>query len=87
MSDPITERDFRMPEFLDAKPEDYERRGDGAIVRKDRWETALRAISSAMGVNAREGFECDLLVFSVEQLIEKAREAGIEPYYFEEFPK
>jgi hypothetical protein len=87
MSEPITERDFRKPEFRDAKPEDYERRDDGAIVRKDRWEKACYRIASLIGASARDGFECDLLVFSVEHLIEQARKAGIEPHYFEELPK
>ena len=41
----VTEQDFRMPEFRDAKVEDYEIRGDGKVVRKDRWETGLRSIA------------------------------------------
>lgn len=42
----VTERDFRMPEFRDADPNDYEIRDDGKIVRKDRWETGVRRIAS-----------------------------------------
>ena len=40
----VTERDFRRPEFLDAKPEDYEFRSDGSLARKDRWEKGIRSI-------------------------------------------
>lgn len=83
----VTERDFRMPEFWDAKPEDYERREDGRIVRKDRWETTVRAIATAIGVGAREGFECDVLLFWVKNLIQRAKAAGIEPHYDEELPQ
>ena len=73
MSKPVTEQDFRMPQFWDAKPEDYERREDGEIVRKDRWETTVRKIASAIGVDPREGFECEVLLFWVENLIERAK--------------
>ncbi len=44
----VTERDFRQEEFRDADPKDYEFRDDGAIVRKDRWETGVRRIASAI---------------------------------------
>jgi len=56
MSDnqPVTELDFRKPEFRDAKPQDYERREDGAIVRKDRWEMGFRAIVEPLGGNLRK---------------------------------
>jgi len=87
MSKPVTENDFRLPEFHDAKVEDYERRSDGRIVRKDRWEKTCWEIAGLLGIDPREGFECDLLLFSLKQLIEKAKEAGVEPYYFDEVPK
>ena len=45
MSRAVTERDFRLPEFRNANVEDYEIRGDGKVVRKDRWETGIREIS------------------------------------------
>lgn len=83
----VKEADFRMPQYRDAKPEDYEFREDGRLVRKDRWETTVRKIASKLGVDARDGFECDLLLFSVENLIERAKDAGIEPVYYDEFPK
>jgi len=87
MGRPVTEQDFRMPQFRDAKPEDYERRDDGFIVRKDRWETTVRAIASEFGVDAREGFECETLLFWVEDFIERAKAAGVEPHYDEELPQ
>lgn len=87
MSRPVTEADFRRPEFRDAKPEDYEFRGDGRIVRKDRWETTVRNIAEMFGADSRDGFECDLLQFSVEDFIRRARSAGIEPHYYDELPK
>lgn len=37
----VAELDFRLPEFRDAKVEDYEFREDGKLVRKDRWESAV----------------------------------------------
>ena len=63
----VTERDFRMPEFADADPKDYEFREDGKIVRKDRWETGFRKIAETLGFNLREGFE-------IEEVVEKARD-------------
>jgi hypothetical protein len=46
----VTERDLRMPEFRDAKPEELEFRDDGALVRKDRWESGVRRIANAFGM-------------------------------------
>jgi hypothetical protein len=69
----VTERDFRRPEFRDAKPEDYERRDDGAIVRKDRWESGIRRIRGRLGDDRRE-FEVDDVVSAVAALV-----ASIEP--------
>lgn len=47
----VTEADFRMPEFRDAKVEDYEWRDDGKLVRKDRWEIGIRRIAGRLGMN------------------------------------
>lgn len=41
----VTERDFRMPEFRNADPNDYEFRDDGVLVRKDRWEMGVVRIA------------------------------------------
>lgn len=68
MARDVTETDFRMPEFRDAKPEDYEFRKDGKIVRKDRWETGIHRIRSHLGDERRE-FEIDDIVKAVEALV------------------
>ncbi|HET8689424.1 MAG TPA: hypothetical protein VFM18_22665 [Methanosarcina sp.] len=62
----VTERDFRMPEFMDADPEDYEFRGDGKIVRKDRWERGIRTIANIIGVY--KDLEIDNVVQRVREL-------------------
>ena len=73
----VTEMDFRLPEFKDAKVEDYEFRGDGKIVRKDRWERGIRSIAYHLSrldeysISTRD-FEIDELVDVVEQLVNKA---------------
>ena len=67
---PVTEIDLRMPEFRDPdlKLEELEfRSSDGKIVRKDRWETGFRSIATALGFNAREGFE-------IPDVVKKARD-------------
>lgn len=75
MSAPVTERDFRLPGLEDAKVEDYERRADGQIVRKDRWERGMHRVATALGMNGRGGFEIDAVVSAVEEL--KARMDGL----------
>jgi hypothetical protein len=68
----VTEMDFRMPEFRDAKAEDYEFRDDGKIVRKDRWERAVRSVAFAIGFTGRKEWE-------IEDVVERVREiAGQE---------
>lgn len=51
MTRTVTERDFRIPEFYDAEPKDYEFRSDGKLVRKDRWEEGIRSISYTVQIN------------------------------------
>lgn len=63
----VTERDFRSPEFRDANVEDYEFRGDGKLVRKDRWERAICSIRSMVGVSGRE-FEIPDVVEAVRKM-------------------
>lgn len=48
----VTEFDLRAEPFKhpSIKPEDYEFRDDGVIVRKDRWESAVRQLASAVGM-------------------------------------
>lgn len=64
----VTERDFRMPEFMDARTEDYEFRDDGKLVRKDRWERGIHTIRSLVGMNGRE-FEIPEVVQAVRVLV------------------
>lgn len=68
MTSPITEFDLRAEEFKDPylKPEHFERRDDGAIVRKDRWEKAVRAFAETFGLNTRQGFEITAVVERAE---------------------
>lgn len=68
----VTEFDFRSPSFRDAKVEDYEFREDGGLVRKDRWEQAVRSIASTLDFTARGGWEIDIVAAKVEEL-KKAR--------------
>lgn len=65
----VTEADFRQPEFRDALPEDYEFRPDGKLVRKDRWENAVRTIGGLVGVNGRE-FEVPDVIAAVQALVQ-----------------
>ena len=70
MTKQVTEQDFRMPEFRDANPEDYEFRKDGVIVRKDRWENGMISIANALGFDIRGGFEIDDVVNHVRAMTE-----------------
>lgn len=67
----VTEIDFRMPEFRDAKTEDYEFRDDGQIVRKDRWERGVRSVASAIGFTGRREWE-------IEDVVQRVREIASE---------
>lgn len=64
----VTEFDLRAPEFQhpDIKPEDYEFREDGKVVRKDRWVTGLRNVASALGWARRD--------FEIQEVVERVRE-------------
>lgn len=63
----VTELDFRLPGYRDAKVEDYEFRDDGALVRKDRWQTGMWRVASLVG-QSRGGFEIDDVVEKVRKL-------------------
>ena len=67
MSRIVTEQDFRQTEFRNAEPKDYEFRGDGKIVRKDRWENGIRRIRSILGDHRKE-FEIDDVVSAVNAI-------------------
>lgn len=68
----VTELDFRMPEYRDAKTEDFEFRSDGKLVRKDRWETAIGSIRFLVGCSGRE-FEIPDVVEAVRKLTDEAK--------------
>ena len=67
MKHDVTERDFRMPEFKDAKAEDYEFRADGKVVRKDRWEMGIRQITGELDI--RGDFEISDVVSQINTLV------------------
>lgn len=73
----VTELDLRMPEFRDPKLklEDLEFDGSGQVVRKDRFEKAMRKISGMLhgvnGLSAREGWTCDQVVEAVRIVLDR----------------
>jgi hypothetical protein len=67
----VTERDFRKEEYRDAVPQDYEFRDDGALVRKDRWETGIRRIARIVGLGDGD-FEIDAVVANVLELAKRS---------------
>lgn len=68
MNRAVTEMDFRRPEFLHAKVEDYELRDDGKVVRKDRWEMAIRKIASKL--KFKHDWEIAEVLVKVESLVD-----------------
>ncbi len=70
----VTEQDFRMPEYRDAKPEDYEFRADGKLVRKDRWERGIRSIVGILGMS-RDDFEIEDVVNLIKIMHEKTNKS------------
>jgi len=46
MSREVMERDLRAPEYREGKPDEYEFRGDGKIVRRDRFQSGMRDIAA-----------------------------------------
>ncbi len=62
----VTEKDFRKPEFIDAKVEDYEFRDDGKLVRKDRFQTTVFKIASILRLR---DFECQEVIDEVDSLL------------------
>lgn len=74
----VIEQDFRRPEFRGAKPEDYEFRDDGAIVRKDRWEQGMRRAASILGFSVRQGFEIEDVLRRLEYVADLANATSPE---------
>lgn len=48
MSRAITEEDLRAPEFREGKADEYERRSDGKIVRKDRFMRGMQDLAAIL---------------------------------------
>jgi hypothetical protein len=71
MTRTVIEADFRLPEFRDAKTEDYEFRADGKIVRKDRFVTGMNKIASVLDLNGRHGFEIEDVIGKVKLLMDE----------------
>lgn len=73
MKDQVTESDIRLPQFRTAKLEDLEFDGTGDVVRKDRFKTSMRRISSMMhgvnGLSAGSNWTCEQVVEAVGQLL------------------
>lgn len=63
----VVEDDFRMPEYRGKDPEDYEFRTDGILVRKDRWEVAVKRIADIVDMDI-SSFEIDDVITAVENL-------------------
>ena len=74
MSRLVTEYDFRQKEFQhpDIKPEQYEFRADGKLVRKDRWERGFRKLAYLLGYNARGEFEIQDVIEVMKKFIENS---------------
>lgn len=62
----VTEKDFRKPEFIDAKVEDYEFMDDGKLVRKDRFHTTVFKIASILRLR---DFECQEVIDEVDSVL------------------
>lgn len=67
----VTERDFRIPEFIDAVAEDYEFRDDGKLVRKDRWEQGIREIAFLVGFDGHATYEIQDVIVRVKSGLEE----------------
>lgn len=64
MSRPVTEEDLRAPEYREGKADDYERRSDGKIVRKDRFVRGMQDLAAIL-VGTRD--------YEIADVIEAAR--------------
>lgn len=71
----VTERDFRMEEFKDAKIEDYEFRKDGKLVRKDRWERGIGNIAAILNISHYE----------ISDVVEKVRDLASAEKHWSDF--
>jgi hypothetical protein len=63
----VMEQDLRAPEFREGKPDEYERRSDGKIVRKDRFKCGMQVISAIL-FGARHEYEIAEVIAAVHRL-------------------
>lgn len=78
MTRAVTERDLRMPEFRDAKPEDLEFRTDGKLVRKDRWQNGMMSIANAFGMRDWEVPEVVARARMLDNLVDGVLDAAAD---------
>jgi len=65
----VTERDFRLTEFKNANPDDYEfRDSDNKLVRKDRFKMGMSNISGILG---SYDYEIDALIRMITVLVDQ----------------
>ncbi len=71
----VTERDLRRPGMEDSKPEEFEFREDGELVRKDRWQQGIRRIAAALRTSRN---------FDINDIVGRVEETMGDWYYMEE---
>lgn len=77
----LTEKDLRHPDFQEGTPDDYERRADGKIVRKDRWQKAITHL--AIELLGKREFEVEEVVAACLRLDQLANpDIPEQPRYF-----
>lgn len=80
MSKMVTEDDVRMPEFRGVDLSMLEFRADGKIVRKDRWERAIRDLAQiVLGLGGRDEWEISQVIDAVRKLKDGQRELSPQP--------
>jgi hypothetical protein len=67
MSREVMEKDLRAPEYREGKPEDYEFRDDGKIVRKDRFMRGMQDIAAIL-FGGRHQYEIPEVITAVHRL-------------------
>lgn len=67
MSREVMEKDLRAPEYREGKPEDYEFRDDGKIVRKDRFMRGMQDIAAIL-FGGRHQYEIPEVIAAVHRL-------------------
>lgn len=63
----VTEQDLRAPQYREGKPDEYEFRDDGKIVRKDRFVRGMQDIAAIL-FGARHQYEIAEVVAAVHRL-------------------